>query len=630
MKKFLSLLFAFAMLATVAHSQQQLTRNKTLQQPALQPQPQTGLEDLPAIPLSQSPSSLLQKNLTPEELVGQTTYDLQTNSAVQNRLHNYGDGVLSATWTFGAEPGAPNRGSAYNTRTADGWGEAPTARLETELRTGWPSLTVADDGTEVILCHASPAPFKLHVLRNSPTSGGRFVESDIPSETPAGLLWPRSAASGQTIHAIAITTPVGGLGGELVNGINGALLYFRSPDAGLTWDVVDAPITGIDSTFYGFISADSYDIHARGDVVVIAVGTNWGDIAIVRSEDGGNTWEKTIVRDFPVDDYTADKGYTLEDIGGFDGNPFDSLAISTADGAINVTLDNDNLAHVVFGEMYVLDNDLSDGNTSFFPGTSGLSYWNENMDSTRLIYDAVDVNGNDTLDVLGVPSSYGTSITSHPSMGVDADNNLYLALGAMLEDFNNEDAALGYRHVVVMTSTDGGMTFNEPLDIVTEEASFAEDIFFAVEGTFPSVAKHVDNQMHLTYQLDFLPGHSVGGNADHDPTDNFIVYQAIDRADIPGAEVSNVETVATTDFAFELSPNPANGRTQVTYTLKEKAPVQIRVTDMLGKEVKRFNYSNRASGLYNLNLQTTGLEAGIYLIQLQVGQQLATQKLVVK
>lgn len=623
-------LFTLLLISSLSISAQQLIRTKALTQPVIQPQSLTGMEEQVALPILQSPSILQQKSgLELEEIVGMTTYDLQTNSANQNRLYNYGDGELSATFTFGAEAGAPNRGSGYNHRTTDGWGEAPEMRLETELRTGWPSLAVFDDGTETILCHASPAPFKLHLLRNTPSSGGRFVESDIPSTTPDGFLWPRTAASGQTLHAIAITTPTG-FNAPTVNGIDGALLYFRSPDAGLTWDVLDAPIPGIDSDFYGFIGGDAYAIDARGDVVVIALGTNWGDIALVRSEDGGDTWEKQIIRDFPVDGYQRDQGYTLEDIGGYDGNPYDSLAISTADGSINVLLDNDNVAHVVFGEMYVLDNDLGDGNTSFFPGTSGLSYWNETMDSTRLIYDVVDVNGNDTLDILGVPVSYGTGITSHPSLGLDADNNLYVAFGAMLEDFNSEEADLGYRHVLVMTSTDGGATFGEPLDIVTEEASIAEDIFFAVEGTFPSVANHVDNQMHLIYQADFLPGISVGNNADHDPSDNFIVYQSIDRADIPGAEVSNIETVTAETFAFDLTPNPATERTQLTYTLSEKANVQIVVSDMLGREIKRFSHNNRARGLYNLNLQTTGLESGMYLIQLKVGQQLATKKLMVK
>ena len=34
---------------------------------------------------------------------------------------------------------------------------------------------------------------------------------------------------------------------------------------------------------------------------------------------------------------------------------------------------------VFFGNMRMLDNDFSDNNTTFFPATNGLMYWNENM-----------------------------------------------------------------------------------------------------------------------------------------------------------------------------------------------------------------------------------------------------------
>ena len=49
----------------------------------------------PALPSNKS-------GFTAEEtMIGNTRYDLQTNTSCQNRFHVFDDGTMGATWTFG-------------------------------------------------------------------------------------------------------------------------------------------------------------------------------------------------------------------------------------------------------------------------------------------------------------------------------------------------------------------------------------------------------------------------------------------------------------------------------------------------------------------------------------------------
>ena len=55
--------------------------------------------------------------LDPEETaIGNTYYDLQSNSLLQNRIYRWEDGSIGAVWTRGLEspPGFPDRGTGYN------------------------------------------------------------------------------------------------------------------------------------------------------------------------------------------------------------------------------------------------------------------------------------------------------------------------------------------------------------------------------------------------------------------------------------------------------------------------------------------------------------------------------------
>ena len=226
-----------------------------------------------------------------ETSIGNTVYDLQSNyGATGNRVKGWSDGTISAIWTFSADgAGYPDRGAGYNYFDGSSWGPAPTARIES-VRTGFPQVTGSTTNEEAVVCHR---PNAYSVVR--PAKGtGTWTEADLPFPTGVASTWPRATcggANGRTIHAIANTGAAG-------NGQLEEIFYWRSPDFGATWDIVETKIPVLDSLNFIDPTADGYDIDARGDVIAVVAGGFANDLILAKSTDNGTTWTKRVVYAF--------------------------------------------------------------------------------------------------------------------------------------------------------------------------------------------------------------------------------------------------------------------------------------------------------------------------------------------
>ncbi len=454
-------------------------------------------------------------------VIGTTTYDLQTNASVQNRLVRHADGTLSAVWTYSNTYtlAAPDRGTGYNYFNGTSWGTAPTSRIETE-RGGWPSI-VGVLGGEVNTLHNTTSSV-ITMNRRSLKGTGSWTETNVTNPS-FDILWNRTAVggpNGTTLHMIGVTAPVAN-GGQLFQGLDGALLYWRSNDGGVTWDIANTILPGMTANFFVGFDGDSYAITAKGNTVVIAVFNDWADSFIMKSTDNGNTWTKKIFLDFPIDMYVTDQ------TGGSDVDG-DGVAdtIMTTDNSGSVVIDNNGKVHVFFGSMRVLDADLTDGFTTYFPYTNGLLYWNEDMDAGEAQYiawaedfdgDGVAINSNET-DI----ARYYTSLSSFPSAVFDdATGTIYLTYSAYMENLDN--GAQSYRHVYMIYSDDNGCSWSDFTD-VTPNNNFAECVF-------ASLASTVGDSIRFIYQEDVEPGLAVRG--DNDAFDlNEIVYVAVHKSEL--------------------------------------------------------------------------------------------------
>lgn len=537
-----------------------------------------------------------------EMIIGNTQYDLQSNSSVQNRVFRSGDNI-SATWTqsWQTSPFA-DRGTGYNTSADDGlvWNDIPLERVEA-IRTGWSSIVETGDGRQVIICHEFP--LQLYMAYKDPGDSD-WTESYIDTNVPEGVSWASVAAggaNGNSIHMFYLTMP--GANQSTVptltyEGMDGALLYSRSTDQGDTWDMHEVILEGMDSTqFLGF-RADAYAIHARGDKVAFAVFNDFGDSFIMISEDNGDTWDKRILIDFPVDLYTGD-----DEIIDLDEDELaDTLYNSDNSGA--VFIDQSGMTHVTYGHMRYLDDVLADDQWTYFPFTDGLAYWNEDMDdnSWEDIAFAEDVDDSGVLEFSDDIGTYFMSLTGMPQFAQDSNGDLFISYSGVVE--SHTTGAQNFRHLYFMKSEDGGESWSTPVDGTPDEE------FIGYEHVFACMAPDVDDKLHIVYQRDQEPGLHVRG--DLDPVDlNDIVYLWV-----------------TTDLNFEVGineisldvnvyPNPVENQLWIE---TDTRMIGYSIMDQSGRLVAQTN-----SILERGPVDVSFLSAGTYFLSIQTesGQQFA-------
>ena len=73
-------------------------------------------------------------------------------------------------------------------------------------------------------------------------------------------------------------------------------------------------------------------------------------------------------------------------------------------------------------------------------------------------------------------------------------------------------------------------------------------------------------------------------------------------------------------------PNPFNGSTTVSYSIKEKDNVMLTVYDITGKQVMQFNEGNKSAGKYSVKIDGTKLAKGLYYYSLTSGDKTSAVK----
>jgi len=460
--------------------------------------------------------------------IGNTTYDLQTNYGMCRRVFVEAGGNVHATWTrsTSGDVAAPDRGTGYNVSADNGatWGPSPTARIEGSLRTGWPNVGVTASGRVFSVTHTVDQGMNFcYKEAGSSTWTNRILGAELGDLTG---VWPRVGNDGNSIHAV-ISRQDG-----VASGIPGGLFYFRSLDGGDTWEGPN-DIAGIDES-YTNISADSYFVDVNGSNVAIVIGQYASPLVVYKSTDNGDNWTKIIAQNVsdPFIPATPDIDDVLE-------------PVAVAGGGVSSIIDGSGKVHVWFDRVF---NYLDAGNVTgpfYLPNSTCIMYWNEDMaapvvlgQTVRQDYDqdqttSVALSEADEVEV----QSYGVSLVGQPSGGIDSDGNLYVAYSAMIDgayELPAPNTRRQYRDIFLLKSTDGGMTWQGPLNVTNSPAE---------EDVYPSIGRRVNDKVHLIWQNDLLTGTFVQNdqNQGHATvSNNGIYYIGVPVGDIqnPSPEVN--------------------------------------------------------------------------------------------
>ena len=84
-------------------------------------------------------------------------------------------------------------------------------------------------------------------------------------------------------------------------------------------------------------------------------------------------------------------------------------------------------------------------------------------------------------------------------------------------------------------------------------------------------------------------------------------------------------------FEYELDqnyPNPFNPMTRISYSVKEAGMVELKIFDLLGREVTRLVNEQKQPGNYEVNFSASELASGVYIYKLQVNDYIAIKKMI--
>jgi hypothetical protein len=562
-----------------------------------------------------------------DALVGNTEYDLQTNSAISNRIYRYEDGTMAVVYTrgYGDSPDFPGRGTGYNSYDGTAWGPIPSERIEDE-RCGWPNYAQLGADGEIVVSHTG-SYLKISTRDTRFTGDWNYANYFGPVGFE-DLTWPRMTTTnnGGTIHLVA-ALPNTANGGAVYQGLDGAILYSRSNDGGATWVDENIILDGMTSADYTGLNADDYIWVSKGDVAALIVNSQWHDLFMMKTEDNGATWEKTVIWEHPYPMFDWETTITTD-------------TIWAPDGSSAGVIDDQGKVHMAFGLTLVMHEEL--GTTyQYFPGIDGIVYWNEDMppfenanQHEALSWDNLeedvtyvgwipDINGNGELEIdfeNGLMSYRSIGAATMPTLAMDENGIIYLAYSTSHEDYMS--GGLHLHHIFGRANINGSWT--DIFDITGDVThTFDECIYPLMANMQPG-----DEQVYLFYQKDFTPGLAL--DDDHGYVNNDEIVATIDKEDFGVFEGIGDVSDGKNFTVSQNYPNPVVDETSVKVALDSKANVSLDILNLVGQVVYHVDKGTLGAGLHVINIDASQLETGVYFYNVNVNDETASKKMIVK
>jgi hypothetical protein len=580
--------------------------------------------DLPVIGHQPPNSYVSSKSIQDDPVSAVTRYDLQSNTSNERRIYLYPDGTIGTAAILSTQDASwSDRGTGYNYYDGTAWGSQPVARVET-IRTGWPSYHPFGVNGELIIAHQATGNLVMNT--RAVKGAGTWTQSILPPlpSTISGMLWPRAVTNGTNhtnIHIIALTMPVS-FGGQVYNGLDGALLYCHSLDGGVTWSSW-TQLPGMTSSEYTLFSADEYAFaEPKGDTLAFTSGSSNQDQFLMKSTDNGTTWTKTIIY------------HSLYNLGGTSPGWY-----FCPDGTSAVALDNQGIAHVVFG---LQQDSLASAGGYYNILAEGLVYWNENMpqldqslDPTILFPNHQYVAWVKDLNLFTLPQTqltyWFTSQTSNPELVIDKTNKVFLAWagGTSLIDANT----FNLRHIYGRDGYIDGDTIMWHNDTLVDLTGDWIQYNFA-DCYYPSASPTSDAYVYILFQKDDYAGcylkstlYTGTFQGQTTPDDNSITMLKWTKPIWTGI---NEKHEKPTFSVGQNIPNPVNGLTRVNVYLQNAGNLSLRVTNLTGQTLMSMEKSNVQPGVSQFVIDGNQLSYGIYFYTVKQGDGSITKKMIVQ
>jgi len=152
------------------------------------------------------------------------------------------------------------------------------------------------------------------------------------------------------------------------------------------------------------------------------------------------------------------------------------------------------------------------------------------------------------------------------------------------------------------------------------------DVWNPIPIAIPSLLEYLEQK--TTLNSTFI----TGTFTDEDVSAGTYKYR-LKQIDYNGAfeysDVIEIEVGTPSQYSLEQNyPNPFNPITTISYSIKEKGLVTLKVFDILGKEVATLTNEEQIAGSYKLDFNASALASGIYFYSLKAGDFVSTRKMI--
>jgi hypothetical protein len=567
-----------------------------------------------------------------------TTFDLQTNGYVANRMVQWEDGTIAVTATFShsGTAAAPDRGTGYNYYDGSSFGAMPEARIEAE-KTGWPVIAQYGENGEIVVAHTGTR-LTYYIRENKGVGewqGPHYIPNPSLGGTAEEMTWAKVGTSGPNhdiIHVVAAA--------QDGDSFESYIYYAKSTD-GVNWTVNYMPAMGDD--YLGAFSADHYAIATNGNnVAVLFTGSVTASTYIIKSTDNGETWAKEMIWENPYDgfDWETDPNSIYTD-----------TLYAPENGAI--AIDNNGTTHVALSIHEILHDALGTSYSYFSGlGVDGIMYWNETMGQMvssdgnphhvcRLWWPDPENPGY----VTRIPGDYfigylpdGTNWSNDNFYNEDYSHYFQgLSVQPTLTVDESGSIAVAYSCPDLVRQPDGNnkyyrsiyVSYFDGFNWYAAEDYLQQDFIHMLDECIntTSIQNSKNNEFWISYSADPLTGFGIGNYATQGEINENTVWAV---KVVPNPQGWNVAESINPMTNVKVYPNPAVETLNIEINASQASDVKVAIFNITGQKVIEENLSALSTGINARQISVSNLTSGVYFVTVKANGFEETQKFVVK
>ncbi len=380
----------------------------------------------------------------------------------------------------------------------------------------------------------------------------------------------------------------------------------KSSDYGKTWSTI----------WKDFSSAKVTSITKQGGLLFST--SRYG--GVFKSTNNGNDWEYIGLIDYPLNCSAADQNGCLH-IGGsgvvFRSTDLQNFEKQTQPGAMSITvLDTANVFYSNgFGDIYRSTDSGQNWSLSHLGG--GVEFDRCVIDKQGRIYAANRENIIYSDDKGNTWSNTSFNIWRPLCIGVNSKNEIYV--GTFDGLYKSSDRGISWEKIYDSSTLIADRIFIDSKDNIYFIANDFKAYYTMDLGKTWAQLRVGLNDLYVACIEEDADGHLLVG------TDQGGVFRSKESII---TSVENKKEVPNSIFLYQNYPNPFNPSTTISYSIPQKSFVELKVYDLLGREILILVNGEKLAGKYEVQFDGKELSSGIYFYKLQSGSFFQTKKFV--